>query len=343
MNKLNQIAVIGAGIAGLSCATLLQNAGLQVTVFEKSRGPSGRLSTRIVKDLQCDHGAQYFTARDAIFKAEVERWLEAGVAKLWQPQLKVFNGHSFTAKEQEKTLRYVGYPKNNAPAHWVAESLDLRTESTVIDISKSAHQWKIKTREHGVLKDTYDAVVLAIPAPQAGSLLLGKSNSAYALSKQVEMQPCFALMVELDVAIAPDFDGLFINHGILSWLANDSIKPGRNRHGKQTWILHTTSDWTTAKVNAEQEHITKLMLNEFQTILQKAMPTFEMDKGIRIRNSTLHRWLYADCKAYLDDVYYFDAELNVGLCGDWLNGGKVQGAWLSGYTLAQDILKARNA
>ena len=38
-----RVAVIGAGIAGLSCATRLQALGFEVEVFEKSRGPSGRM------------------------------------------------------------------------------------------------------------------------------------------------------------------------------------------------------------------------------------------------------------------------------------------------------------
>ena len=69
------VAVIGAGLAGLSCAQALLQAGHTVHVFDKSRGPSGRMSTRRAEDQsgpwQCDHGAQYFTARDAAFRSEV--------------------------------------------------------------------------------------------------------------------------------------------------------------------------------------------------------------------------------------------------------------------------------
>ena len=83
MSQATKIAIIGAGIAGLSCASALQKAGFNVTLFEKSRGPSGRLSTRVTPQWQCDHGAQYFTARDPLFFAEVKRWLKAGVATLW--------------------------------------------------------------------------------------------------------------------------------------------------------------------------------------------------------------------------------------------------------------------
>ena len=40
------IAIVGAGLAGLTCAQFLAQAGHRVHVFDKSRGPSGRMSTR---------------------------------------------------------------------------------------------------------------------------------------------------------------------------------------------------------------------------------------------------------------------------------------------------------
>nr|WP_230944119.1 FAD-dependent oxidoreductase [Burkholderia vietnamiensis] len=40
------IAIVGAGIAGLACARVLADAGHRVTVYEKSRGVGGRMSTR---------------------------------------------------------------------------------------------------------------------------------------------------------------------------------------------------------------------------------------------------------------------------------------------------------
>jgi len=60
------IAVVGAGMAGITCARTLQQAGHQVTVFEKSRGLGGRMATRDSAFGSFDHGAQYFT-RCAIF------------------------------------------------------------------------------------------------------------------------------------------------------------------------------------------------------------------------------------------------------------------------------------
>ncbi len=57
-----RIAVIGAGLSGLACATALQEAGHRVAIFEKSVGVGGRMSTRRVDTVlggtTFDHGAQ---------------------------------------------------------------------------------------------------------------------------------------------------------------------------------------------------------------------------------------------------------------------------------------------
>ena len=46
MNKIESVAVLGAGLAGLSCARHLQQQGLEVRLFDKSRGPAGRMNSQ---------------------------------------------------------------------------------------------------------------------------------------------------------------------------------------------------------------------------------------------------------------------------------------------------------
>lgn len=345
MTKQNKVAVIGAGIAGLSCATALKNAGFQVTIFEKSHGVSGRLSTRMTKHWKCDHGAQYFTARDPLFYFEVERWLIAKVAQIWQPTLKEFDHNTFSPKENEgahKTIRYVGYPSNNSPAKWLAQTLNVLTESTINSIHKEENQWQVSSKEHGLYADNFDFLILAIPAPQAALLLNNTKSSLASLCASITMQPCFALMIQFDKKINCQFDGLFINKGLLSWAARDSAKPGRSQdelnHG-ETWVLHATSQWSKAHVDDEKDTVAQQMLDEFTKILQLDDYLNASGKFAVVPQSyDLHRWFYADCERYLTDVYKFDAEQKIGLCGDWLNGGKVQGAWLSGLKLANELI-----
>ena len=81
-NNFTDILIIGAGMAGLTCATGLAAAGRNVRVLDKGRGPGGRMAARRTEiageTVSFDHGAQYFTARDARFKAAVTAWEAEG-------------------------------------------------------------------------------------------------------------------------------------------------------------------------------------------------------------------------------------------------------------------------
>ena len=343
MAAAKHIAIIGAGIAGLSCATALQNAGFTVTVFEKSRGVSGRLSTRVAENWQCDHGAQYFTARDPLFNIEVQRWVDSDVAQLWQPRLLQTDGFTFTPKQNAKdaaTMRYVGYPSNTAPAKWLARDLNIQSETTVTHLEKVANQWQLSTKEKGKRAQRFDFVVLAIPAPQAATLLLNVAPTLADIAASVKMQACFALMLHFSHPLNYPFDGLFINKGLLSWAARNSAKPGRlssPKNKSETWVLHASSQWSEAHVDDDKETIAQQMIAEFKTLTSLIKPNSTMPLS-----HTLHRWLYADCAEYLTIGCQLETLCNIGMCGDWLNGGKVQGAWLSGLMLANQLIAAQH-
>jgi renalase len=85
-----KIAIIGAGMAGLSAATHLVENGHSVTVFEKSRGIGGRMSTRREGDFEFDHGAQYFTVRNDQFFSAIMEWEKMGIASLWEAPNRFF-------------------------------------------------------------------------------------------------------------------------------------------------------------------------------------------------------------------------------------------------------------
>ena len=70
MTKKN-IALVGAGLAGLSCEVRLTELGHRVELFEKSYGAADRMSTKRSEGWTADHGAQYFTARDSLFIEQV--------------------------------------------------------------------------------------------------------------------------------------------------------------------------------------------------------------------------------------------------------------------------------
>jgi hypothetical protein len=163
MSPSAQVAVIGAGIAGLSCATLLQERGVTVGVFEKSQGLAGRMSTRIGDDWQCDHGAQCFTARQPDFRSEVERWKRAGLVEPWTPRLRVLGGLS-THGQRAGVERLVGTPSMTAPAHFLAQTLTARTGATIQELQRHPDGWRLLPAEGTRLEQYFDAVLLAVGA-----------------------------------------------------------------------------------------------------------------------------------------------------------------------------------
>ena len=73
--------IVGAGIAGLSAAQVLTDAGWQVEIIDKGQTPGGRFASRWFGDRtrRIDVGAQFLSARDPVFAAAVDQWPREGV------------------------------------------------------------------------------------------------------------------------------------------------------------------------------------------------------------------------------------------------------------------------
>ena len=327
------IAIVGAGLAGLSCAQALLQAGHTVHVFDKARGPSGRMSTRRAEDnngpWQYDHGAQYFTARDPAFRAEVARWQQAGVAALWNARLASFDGNAWTAPATPLE-RFVGTPRMTSPAAWLVQHLGepalAQWQTTVQRLGHTEGGWAIISAEHGLHSQHYSAVLLAVPAPQAVPLLAPVAPAGAALAASARMRGSWAVMLRYASPVALPWEGAFINTGPLRWVARDSSKPGRT--GQETWLLHASPEWSEAHIEDSAEAVTTALLAAFAAL-----------GGPAPLAATAHRWRYADTEPALTQGSWWDAQMRLGLCGDWLHGGKVEGAWLSGRALAQQVLK----
>jgi len=118
-----RVAVVGAGISGLTAASRLARGGCAVTVYETGRGPGGRTSTRRAgpdgAGWQFDHGAQYFSAKDPAFRAIVEDWRAEGLVAEWTGVFGTVDATTGTfvrEDPQETKERWVGTPSMNAIA-----------------------------------------------------------------------------------------------------------------------------------------------------------------------------------------------------------------------------------
>jgi len=317
------IAIIGAGLAGLSCATQLQAKGFKVQIFEKSRGPSGRMSTRNGVNWSADHGAQYFTARDTLFIEELNAWIKAGVADAWNPHLKVFeNGQWRQSASTEK--RYVGIPAMNCPGKHLSKNLQVQYNQTIDQIACNDGKWTLHSREDSSIDEQFDWLALAIPAPQVFALT-NLIDQSIAEKNAVDMLGCWTVMASFNQKQDVHFDAAFINTEIISWISRNNSKPARK--GLETWTIHANPQWSQQWIELDKAEAIKRIL--------------ECAKGLGLdcQNAqiSVHRWRYASGSIGANPGYKVYEDIQLGLCGDWLHGGRVEGAWLSGYKLANEI------
>jgi len=318
------VAVVGAGLAGLMAARTLQEAGRRVTVFDKGRRPGGRVNTREHGPHRFDHGAQFFTTRTEALQDLVAEWLNLGVVQEWSGTLVHMEGT--TRRPARDARRYVGVPDMIAVAAHLAEPLDIRSGTRIEAVRGAPFAWTLTT-DSGVSYGPYSEVVIAVPAPQAGPLL----RVAPALRSRVEhvdMTPCWATMFAFPARLPLDFDGAFISDGPLSWIVRDSSKPARPEG--EAWVAHGSPEWSNAHRDIPAEEIPPLVYAELtERFGPLPEPSFQR----------AHRWGYA-VAAEPESGTLHDADLGIGVCGDWCVGRRVESALVSGMDIGSRMSAA---
>ena len=152
----------------------------------------------------------------------------------------------------------------------LALTLDLRAQHTVDRVVAGPAGWRLGTLEQGELPETFDAVVLAVPAPQAVPLLAPVHPQFAGVAALARMRPSWALMLRYDAPLDLHFDAAFVNHGPLRWVARDSHKPGRGPG--ETWLLHATPQWSEAHLEDTPEAVSDALLAAFARLGAEAAP-----------------------------------------------------------------------
>lgn len=322
------VAVIGAGLAGVTAARLLVERGYPVTIYDRSRGVGGRMSTRREGDCAFDHGCQFFTVRDDRFRSYVESWQEQGLVSVWQHRMAACDRGQITVL-QDDTQRYVGVPGMNSMIKGLADGLNVRLATPITEIKNTDDGWTLVS-DSGPVSDEYEIVIVAVPAEQAVPLLAA-SPALQARAASVRMQPCWAVMAMFEFELDAPFDAAFVRNSPLVWVANGGSKPGRAGH--EAWVLHASPAWSREHLEDDPERVKELLLRAFYDAL-----------GIKDVGPTVilaHRWRYAAPEKALDSGFLWDEEKNIGAVGDWCLNARVENAFLSGLTLADRIIAER--
>lgn len=293
------VVVVGAGIAGLSCATALAAAGARVRVFERGRVAGGRLASKRFGGRYADIGAAYLVADDPGFTAQVASWQARGLARPWTDTFLVHPGGETTTGP----VRWAAPGGLRSLAGDMAGGLDVRLSSPVDALPTDA-----------------DAVVLAMPGPQA--LRLDPPAGIAAIAAAQTWRPVIAAVLTYPAREWEPFAGAFVNgHPLLATVCDDGDRRG---DGAPVLVAHSTAALAARHLDDPVAAGPVLAASVAELLGITAAPRVDV-----------HRWSFAQ-PGPADGS--FAADGRVWLCGDAFGRPRVQTAWLSGRAVAEAIL-----
>ena len=332
-----RVAVIGAGIAGASCARTLSLAGCAVHVVDKSRGPGGRLATRRLEWLdpagrhrtaKVDHGAPGFTARGADFRQFLASASPAGALAPWTPTLA-----AGSRPLDDAGPLWVPTPDMPSLCRWLLQGVAATWSFAVDCLHPGPLGWQIEAAGSR-LDGHFDAVVLALPPAQAAPLLAEHRSDWAQRASLALTQPCWTLMGAAARSDKPfGWDLGRPEQGPLSWVMRHDGRPGREADAAAAlWVVHARAGWSRQHLEQAADWV--------QAEMQCALHDW-LGQPLAWQHTVVHRWRYARPQAPVAAAAsrcWWDAARGLGVCGDFLSGTGVEGAWQSARALCESVL-----
>lgn len=313
LDVATEIAVLGAGMAGLAAARTLAAQGYRVSVFDKGRGIGGRLSTRRTPFGAFDHGAQYATVRDPAFSAYIAELQASGAVHVW---------------DAAKPGAIIGNPGMASLVKAGFEGqlgISVTTGFEVAHIGKVAEGYVLSDRD-GVHQGPFDKVIVTAPSPQAAHLLQAFGDPFGRLSA-VSYAPSYTLLAAFDVPLdLPNMPALGTDSQLASACRQSARAPGRESE-KDLWVVQASAEFSAANIEREREAMVPVLLRLFQEEMGVAVPQPVYAAG--------HRWLYALVREALGEPYLLSADGTLGVAGDGMLGPRIELAFMSGVQCAQ--------
>ncbi|TGY88151.1 FAD-dependent oxidoreductase [Marinicauda algicola] len=324
------VAVVGAGLAGASCARVLARAGHRPVVFDKGRGPGGRLSVRRAETplgpARIDHGAQYVTARGRSFEAHLRAAAREGLAALWQARL-VSIDRGGNAVDLKGEYRWVGVPGMSAIVEAALGVLDVRSGRRILRLAGGPGAWHLDFEEGG-REGPFHRVALTLPPEQLVDLLArseGDFPEMILEARAAELAPCWAVMGVVEAPFDPGFDAARLLGGGVRWIARMNSRPGRA--GPEAFVLHASPDWSRAHLEETPDPVERALWEEMYIRFGLPRPVWRK----------AHRWRYALSERAPGSPFALDETGTVGCAGDWRLGPRAEFAWDSGEALGEAL------
>ena len=314
--------ILGSGMAGSTIANLLSKK-YSVHVFDKARGPGGRSSNKRFKNnLSFDHGVQYISPKSKLFTKYIGKLHKNKILKSWDG-----NHLDFTFEKKPFSIKYIGKRANNDLVKYNLKNIKLSFASSIEKVNFKKYFWEITLKDKS--KHQFKSLIITCPFPQLKKLAKNYLDKNI-LKLKVQMQPNITVMLALKNQKTLPISSIKFNDDILAWAANENSKK-RFKSNINLWTLQATLKWSKKTINKYKTD--QSIMNQLITHFIK-LTGFKKNKIIFKK---IHGWKYSYNYEKTPYLSIWNKKINLGICGDWLSGPKVENAWLSANDLAKKI------
>ena len=318
-----RVAVVGGGISGIACARALHSAGLDVVVLDRGRRLGGRMASRTLRDTGLpydgrvvDVGASYLTAAHPDFLGVVDGWVERGLARPWTDTFTVIDTEGSRAQTMGP-MRYAARAGLRSLVEDLAADLpQVVAPHEVEQVEQVGDRWSVDG-------DEVDALVLAMPAPQAADLL-PPDHPAQDVLEPIRFDPVLSLVAAYEERTWHPFDGVFVNDSaVLTFVADDGSRRG---DGAPVLVAHSSSVLAARHLDDPVRALPMMLAALHAAIGSHVDPVW----------ADVRRWGLARPHATTGSLCHLEG--NLGLCGDaWGRTSRIETAWLSGDGLGRRL------
>ena len=321
------VAVIGAGMAGLTCGTALKGLVEDITIFEKSIFPGGRVSRFRAGGYEFNHGAQYFTVNNPLFWNIVSAWQSDGIVRPWDGWIVELNKGQVVNSDMA-TQRFVGVPRMQVIAENLARHCNLVTSTNIAELERQDRGgWRL-FNERGEYQGAFDIVIIATAAHQVSSLC--RTVPAISrLAESVDMTVCWSGMIAFDRPLNLPYDAAHVLNSPISWISR--YQRFDTESDADCWILHASPEWSLQYAASFRGRVMSALLEAFWVAI-------DMSER-KPASSSVHCWKHAiPINPISEDSLFVETEA-IGACGDWCTAPRIEGAVLSGFSMADRVMK----
>jgi len=301
-----------------------------VKIFEKDIFPGGRINRIRVGEYEFNHGAQFFTVNNPLFWNIVSAWQTGGIVRPWDGWIVELQKGQVSNSDMA-TQRFVGQPGMQVIAENLAQNCDLMVSTRVSELEKQkSGGWRL-FNERGDYLGAYDIVIIATAAHQVSSLA-GNVPSIRKLADEVDMTACWTGMFAFDQKLDLPYDAAYVLDSPLSWISHSHVSYQVTE--ADCWVLHASPEWSQQYAASFRGRVMHALLDAFwqATDLVPVKPI----------SSAVHCWKHAVPINPISEDSLFDENQAIGACGDWCTAPRIEGAVLSGFSMADRVMKYIN-